>query len=175
MKECTVSPKKKDPKIQTIQTPTSFALTLQVTANFSHSMAVDQLVQDELEMLEAIFSDELTHSSDGTTTLLQMACNPRTAGDTAFCAALLEIRLPSGYPSARPTCHIERTSCLSDADTARLAEILETTMNELYSGDDAREEACCYQLIEAVQEYLDGVNLQGDCLICLMPLFPPGR
>jgi Ring finger domain/RWD domain len=102
---------------------------------------------------------------------VQITCNARTAGDSgkSYCSAQLQIQLPACYPVQRPQCRITQTACLSDENTRELHSSMQALLDELYA--EERLEGCCYQLIDCIIETLDSMNAQGECAICLMPLF----
>lgn len=125
----------------------------------------DGAVDEELEMLAAIYADELSvTTTGGFKRELHITCTPRTAGDSAYCSAQLRIQLLPGYPSEQPLYRITQTSCLNDENSRELQHRMQQLLAELYT--EERWEGCCYQLIDCVTEALSDMNTQAECAIC---------
>ena len=135
------------------------------------------LVEDELELLGAMFSsdeDELVvERPTGGGATISVRLRPSSGGEQQrrLMEATLALELSQAYPeSAAAVCRLSRSRGMVGDEEAALLEDLTALAAEAASS----REPCVYALVEAAIEKLTELNAGGDCPICRDDLFPRG-
>ena len=130
-------------------------------------------MEDELEAFMSVYGEDAELDSvplDGFKHSIVVNVRQRGAlSSSCFVEALVHMYLPSSYPDILPGVCVKRVSGLNDEGKA-LSEHVSNYMTTVAPGD-----AVLFDVMEAMMDYLDGVE-GGECLICLTSLLiPPNK
>ncbi|KAL3858195.1 hypothetical protein ACJMK2_012799 [Sinanodonta woodiana] len=126
----------------------------------------DSGVLEELEVLEAIYLDDLNISRDesGLVQSISLVLHPATGDDVhkKFVCMTLVIQIPEQYPNDLPTVTVRNPRGIGDEDIQSLLEAIDKRMEE------RKGESMLFEVIELAKESLTEGNIpQCSCVICM--------
>ncbi|XP_062515364.1 E3 ubiquitin-protein ligase RNF25-like [Corticium candelabrum] len=133
----------------------------------SRAFSTECSLSEEIELLTAIYVDELNQSdghSDDVLTCLELDLRPSTAQDVAtqHVCLTLSVCVPKAYPKDIPTFYIKKPRGLSEAH-------IDSLLSELHERAAERTGSpMLFELIDLVKDHLTDNNRPfGSCPLCL--------
>ncbi|XP_071093457.1 zinc finger CCCH domain-containing protein 13-like [Haliotis cracherodii] len=132
----------------------------------SDSIGPDSVLQEELDVLRAIYIHELTidDGESGQPSVLHLNLHPATGDDVTkqFVCMTLVFKLSEVYPDEVPEIIIKNPRGLAEEEVQRLQEDMHDLAEERTGG------AMLYELIEMAKEILTEGNIpRCPCVVCL--------
>ena len=129
-------------------------------------------MDEEFEILESIYEDDLVIERTAYGANIRVACKP-LGDDHAFVRATVQLKLDEKYPAVPPIIDLPISYGLDDHERLNLQKVLETFTEVNFCAG----EAFCFSIVELVKEKLDDLNRKAECQICLSALFqsPPKK
>lgn len=164
-RECTLSAHRREPESR-----------VAYDYEFSEPLAMREEVEEELELCEAVFAEELSVNraaedtgGDSRQATLALQLSPNTCDDESqlFVKLTLELTLGASYPDQPPWMSVSSCKGLDDAQLASLLAALAETAAE------SPGEPVILALVERTKDFLDENNAPpAECSICLEPFHP---
>ncbi|CAH1178886.1 unnamed protein product [Phaedon cochleariae] len=129
-------------------------------------MSLNESVQEELEVLEAILMDDITISYDekNRPEIVKTTIFPSTADevDKQYVCVTLEVNLPETYPDCEPSVQLKNPRGLDESTINNIQKAIKDKCMEFLG------QPVIYELIELIRESLTESNLPTcQCAVCL--------
>ena len=119
---------------------------------------MSQEFSDELEALQAVYSDLSSEADNDSNINISLSCVPRSSS-TSFVLIEVNLIVPLLYPKSKPSFRIGKSIGLNDEGRA-ITDIVNKFIVEEPEGD-----CLLFQVVCLVYDYLDNCDI-GECNIC---------